>query len=505
LDAAIKIAANKANFYLANTLNIKAAWNSETGAADTVGQQLQTDRYQFYNNFELIKTLPNKKTVRFYSFNGYMRTPQRLDIQPGLYADMLNYGQSFTTLEQTSSSSHFSSRTSFNFSTAKRSFKQHYYGGIDIDIQRLYSLLQPLRQNGVPATPAPDSLQNELHWQTYRTYITGEYTYSWRYFRIEASLPVSYRLLLIEDVFPQNKQTINRVLFTPNIAVTYDLNRCWKLKATYSFTNSIGTLQNSYTGYLMQNYRNFNRNDGRLADYKTHSYGLRTIYRDALKALFANVDVYYEQYHSNVLREQSFTGLLQVQNTISQPVVSQVYGVNGSVSKSLYALRSTISLSANYYESASSQIMQGALIEFRYRNYGFKPTIESRLSSWGGISYALLWNESRSIVASDATAYPLLRSVSNRITLNLFPVSGLMLTASYEHYHNNAVSEGRNRSFADLGVSYKFKSVELAFAWSNIFNAKQYVIASYDNISAFLSVYEVRPAQILVTAKFKLW
>jgi hypothetical protein len=505
LDAAFKISANKDNFYLANTLNVKAAWHDETGMADTVRQQLQTDSYQLYNNFELIKTLPDDKSIRFYSFNGYVHTPQRLGIQPGLYASLLNHGQPFTTLEQTSSFNHFSSSTAFNFSTAKRGFKQHYYGGIDIDLQQLHSSLQPLQQNGVATTTVPDSLQNKLHWQTYRAYITGNYTYSWRYFRIEATLPVSYRLLLIEDILPQKKQIINRVLFTPDIAVTCDLNRYWKLKASYAFTNTIGTLQNSYTGYLMQNYRSFNRNDGRLADYKTHSYVWRTIYRNALKALFANVDVFYEQQYSNMLREQSFTGLLQVQRTINQSVVSHVYGMNGSISKNLYALHSTVSLSANYYESASSQMMQGALLDFRYRNYGFKPAIESQPVSWGGLSYSLLWNESKSIVASDEMIYPLLRSVSNRITVNLFPVTGLTLTASYEHYYNNAVSEGKSKSFADASVSYKFKAMELSCVWSNIFNTKQYVTASYDNVSAFLSIYDIRPAQILVTAKFKLW
>ncbi|MDR1056640.1 MAG: TonB-dependent receptor [Prevotellaceae bacterium] len=505
LDAAVNITANKDNFYLTDKLNVKAAWDGEAGVADTVGQRLQSDSYQIYNNFELIKTLPNDRSIRFYSFNGYAHTPQQLAIQPGLYADLLNHGQPFVTLEQNTLFRHFSSKTSFNFSTAKRGFRQNYYGGIDVDIQQFHSLLQPLQQTGVPASVAPDSLQNELHWQIYKAYITGNYIYERKYFRIEVSLPVSYRLLLIEDVFPQQKQTINRFLCNPDIAITYDLSRYWRLKAGYSFTQNMGALQDSYTGYLMQNYRNFNKNDGRLADYKTHSYVFRIIYRNALKALFANIDFFYEQHHSNMLRERSFSGLLQVQNTLNQSVVSQMYGVNGSISKNLYNLHSTVSLSANYYESASSQMVQGALLDFRYRNYGFKPGIESQPVSWGGISYALLWSKSRSIVAGNTVAYPLLRSVSNRITVNLFPVAGLTLSMGYEHYYNNAVAEGKNCSFADVSASYKFKSVELAFICSNVFNAKQYVTASYDNVSAFLSVYDIRPAQVLVTAKFKLW
>jgi hypothetical protein len=505
LDAAVKITTNKDNFYLENTFHVKAAWDDETGTVDTVGQQLATESYRVSNHFELVKTLPNDRALRFYSFNGFAHTPQQLAIRPGLYPSWVNRGQPFATLMQNTEYNHFLSKTQVFFSITRRRFRQNYYGGVEVQRQQLLSLLQPLQANGHPAAPAPDSLQNRLHWQSYHVYLTGDYAYEWRYLKIELKLPVGYRLLLIDDRAPQERQTTNRVFCNPDVAVTYDLNRYWKLRANYFFHNDVGTLQNSYTGYLMQNYRRFNRNDGRLADYTTHSYLFRTIYRNALKALFANVDVFYEQFHSNRLRGQDFTGILQVGNSINRPVTTQSYGVNGSVSKNLYALRSTVSLSANYYESASSQLSQGAIVAYRYRSYGLKPAVESQLASWGSLSYSLLWNESRSMIETHVSGYPLIRSVSNRATLHLFPVAGLTLSVGYEHYYNNAVSEGKNRSFADLSAGYKFKNVELSLAWSNIFNSGQYVTASYDAVSAFVHVYEIRPAQILITAKFKVF
>jgi hypothetical protein len=505
LDAAVKISTNKDYFYLTNTLNVKAAWNGEQGRADTVNQHLQTNDYYLSNNFELIKTLHNEKTIWFSSFNGFTHTPQQLEIHPGLYASAVNHGQPFASLVQTTGYNQFLSRTQGNYSIAKRGFHQAYYGGLDISLQSLQSVLQPEHFIDAPPIATPDSMQNNLHWKTYKAYITTGYTYLWRRLRAELLLPVNYLLLQIDDKLPQEKQTINRLTCNPNIIVTYDINAYWKLKANYTFNQNIGNLRNGYTGYIMSNYRNFKRNDGQLADTKLHSYGFRMIYRNALKALFANVDVFYEQFYSNMLREQSFAGVLQIQQTINQPVVSKSYGVNGSISKNLYALHSTVSLTANYYETTSSQISQGALVDFRYRNYSFNPTIKSQLTSWMSLDYSLLWGESKSVIENAIAGYPLIRSVSNRITMRLFPITGLTLSIDYEHYYNNAVSEGKNKSFADVSAGYKFKNVELSCVWANIFNVGQYVTASYDAVSAFVYVYEIRPAQVLLTAKFKLW
>jgi hypothetical protein len=506
LDAAIKIGTNKNNFYLNNTINVQAAWDDEGGRIDSIHQQLETGRYYLSNNLEWIKKLPNDKAIRIYSFNGFVHTPQQLVIRPGLYAAVVNDGKPFQSLQQTLECNQFTSLTTASFSTSKRGFRQNYYGGLDISLQSLQSVLQPESFVGTSTAAAPDSMQNNLHWDTYKAFVTGEYSYSQRRFRAELSLLVSYLLLQIEDKFLQTQHpAINRLVCNPNIAVTYDIGAYWKLKTNYNFMQHIGNLRDGYTGYVMQNYRNFNRNDGQLADTKLHSYGFRIIYRNALKALFANVDVFYEQFHSNLLREQSFVELLQVQKNINQSNISKTYGVNSSISKNLYALHSTVSLSANYYETAAEQVSQGGLVDFLYRHYSFNPTIKSQFASWGGIDYSLSWSESKSIIEDMTVGYPLIRSVSNRFTFRLFPLTRLTLAVTYEHYYHNAVLDGRSKSFADASVNYKFKNMELSCVWSNIFNTGQYVTATYDAISAFVHVYDIRPAQILFTAKFKLW
>jgi len=502
----IKWEANKESFYLNNAFNLNASWMDNTGITatiDTIGQDLKTDLVNLSNRFELIKNFSGGKDIYFNSFNGYVQTPQNLLIRPALYADIVNNGQPFEELNQQTTFKDFSSKAHFSFSIRKRRFTQSYWGGYDLSVQSLNSLLQPLQNTGMPTHAPPDSLQNDLLWQKYRIYVQPTYTYYLgRKLRIDARFPVSYNLLLINDKIPDEQQPINRILFNPSLTIVYDLAKNWSMKANYSFYNHLGNIQDSYTGYIMRNYRSLSRNDGQLAETKSNACFLRTSYRNAFQALFAHVDLFYEQYTSNMLREQSYTGILQMQNSIRQSITSETYGVGGNISKNVYSWKTTFALSGNYYDMLSSQMVQSELVDFRYIGYGLKPKVEFQAFSWSGLSYTLLWNDSKNVIKTAES--PSIRTISHTAKLYFYPVERLEIITGYENYYNNAISDGRYKSFADLGIGYRFKWADVSLTWSNIFNTNQYNTASYIDLNEFINVYEIRPAQILAKVKFKL-
>ena len=505
--ATITLEANKEKFYLKNALNLNASWMNHTGiseAMDTmIHQKLKTNLYNVSNRLELIKNFSGEKSMRFYSFNGYAQTPQNLLIKPALYEEIINNGQPYEKLNQQTTFKDFSSKTSFSFFITKPKFTQSYWGGFDATVQSLNSLLEPLQDNGMPASLAPDSLQNDLLWQQYKIYIQPSYTYRpWRKLHLELLLPLSYNLLLISDKIPDNRKPIHRVLFNPSLTVLYDITQKWSFKTNYSFYNYLGSIQDSYTGYIMRNYRSYNRNDGQLADNKSHACFLRVSYRNAMRALFANVDLFYEHLTSNMIRDNAYSGILQMQNNIRKSVASHTYGVGGTISKNVYSWRTTFSVSGNFYDMSSSQMVQGELIDFRYINYGLKPRIESQISSWAGLSYTLLWNGSKNVIKKSNNSS--IHSIANYVKVYFYPVKGLEILAAYEHYYNNTISKEKNKHFVDLGISYRWKWADISLIWSNIINTHQYNTVSYIDLNEFVNIYEIRPSQILLKVKFKI-
>ena len=509
VNATVKYTVNKDKFYLTNAIDLTASWVDHNGIAatvDTINQALNTNSCNISNKFEFIKNFSNDKNYRIYSFNGFVRTPQSLLIQPGLYEDILSNGLPYSQLRQTTSFDNFVSLTTFNFSTAGRGFWQHYYGGVDIAIQSLHSLLQASDNNGQPVIAAPDSLQNNLGWEKYKAFLSANYRYAWRHFEVELSLPISYNLLFINDKLPHRRQTINRILFNPSLTVRYKPNRYWNIRANFGWYDNIGNIRNSYTGYIMCNYRSFNKYDGTLANATTGSAALNFAYRNPLKALFFNISLMYEHFSSNMMYDLSYTGILQTQKTIKHPYNSNTYGINGTISKTFYALNnSTVSLSANYYTMSAAQINQGELIDFRYYGYWIKPAIETQIASWGSISFASLWNNSKVIMKKNTLDSPTISSLSDYLTINLFPVDNWSIGLGGEHYYNNAVSDNRNKFFADINLKYKTRKLEIMAKWMNIFNTGQHTTASYSETNEFVYIYDIRPSQILVTVKFKLW
>ena len=505
--ATFTLEANKEKFYLKNALNLNGSWMDDKGMAatvDSINQHLKTDLYNISNKFELIKEMGGK-WMRFYSFNGFAQTPQNLLITPALYEDIVNNGEPFEKLMQQTLFNDFSSKTHFSFGITKPKFNQSYWGGLDVSVQSLNSLLQPLQSDSSAITLSPDSLQNDLLWQQYKIFIQPNYTYKpWKKLKLDLSLPLSYNLLLINDKNLEKQKPIHRVLFTPTFTVLYEITQKWSLKANYSYYSYLGSIQDSYTGYILRNYRSFIRNDGQLADNKSHGCFLRVSYRNVMQAVFAYLDFFYDHFTSNMLREYSYIGILQVQNSMLQSVSSNTFGVRGNISKNVYAWRTTFSLTGYYNDVFASSMVQNQLIDYRYSYYGLQTKIESQLSSWAGLSYSLLWNGSQMFVKKEKSENIPIHSISNYVKLYFYPIKRLELMCGYEHYYNNYISEGRNKHFADVGVSYRWKWADISLVWTNIINTHQYFTASYSGLDEFVNIYEISPSQVLLRVKFKI-
>ncbi|WP_352422604.1 hypothetical protein [Proteiniphilum sp.] len=59
--------------------------------------------------------------------------------------------------------------------------------------------------------------------------------------------------------------------------------------------------------------------------------------------------------------------------------------------------------------------------------------------------------------------------------------------------------------FGNLGARYRMKNVDWMLDWTNIFNTRQFVTYSYNDISSYSSVYRLRPAEALLKVRFKIF
>ncbi len=506
LDGEVQLNSNSEKYYLNNMLKFSGKWNSDEGSAissDSIYQDLDKPSYKINNTFQWIKNR-NKSSLNVYSFNGYSWAPQSLIVNPVLYADLFDKSQNWQSMRQDLTQDYFSSSTKLTYGLDKYRWEQRYTFGVDLDIQHLESTLRP-QSSGKDMGQESDSLKNDLQWNKYVLYFVPSYGYKYGQFQANASLPFSYNILRVNDKVPNEERNTNQFYINPSLTLKYKINAFLDLFGIASYRNSLGGITSGYTGYIMRTYRTLLKNDGKLPETQTQNYNLYFNYRHPIKELFGNVGVTYFNMRSNILSGYDYRGILSIKKTVDVPNTTEGIRLDGRISKGLDRIASTISLAVNYSNSSSSQISQDEIVKFKSDSYSLTPGITTRLRSWGSFSYRFRFSESKSTVENDASDFRPIRNTSQTAQFNVFPMKGLSINLGYEYFYNSAIAEGnRTMSFGDLGAKYKWKDTEFIFSYTNIFNSKQYISASYSDISTYYYAYDLRPAEVLLKVRFKL-
>ena len=497
-EATFKIESNKEKVYFANSLNLSAKWdfnNGNTITPDIVRQHLDAKKFNITNKFDLKKNIGGN-ILSFVSTNSYNHTPQEMTVKSNLYKDLFANDVHVEELIQNTVFNGFNSDNVLFMGFHAGNF---IFGGsavANMEIQTLESSLNPVGQRII------DSLNNNLVWNKYNVSLRSGCTYKKNGLQVGLSLPIEYDILHIIDKIPNTKENIDRLSFNPYFNLVYDFSSRWTVKANYSHNSYFGSIRSIFTGYILQTYNMLNRYDGQLADNKSDNYYLRFAYRNVTKSFFGNINFFYEQYHSNLLLDRSFIGIIRKQETIIHNTITDTYGFSSELSKYFSKIRTTVKLKPNYLYASSSIIQQGEIIDYDDEIFGLKCGLETCLFSSVEVSCDINWNISRTITATET--YPNINTLSNFLKINVFPMEKITVTAGLEHYYTTSVSNKTNMFFADLYLKYKFSKIDLSLAWCNIFNTTEFNTITYNEVNKFIYNYEVRPSQIILTMKFKI-
>jgi hypothetical protein len=519
-DAEFQLSGNKDKLYLNNLLKLTGAWDNERGnaiGADSVRQHLEKPNYGINNTFDLVKNY-EKTALNITSFNGFSTSPHTLTVNPVLYDNLFEQASGVDAMRQSTTLNNFRSITTASAGYEKGNLKQNYALSFRADLQHLNSDLTsptspPALSQREGAFPLPfmedggrvDSLRNDLLWNKLEWLFTPRYTYNYDDWHLGLSLPFNYTALLINDKVRDNKESNTRLYFNPSFMLQYKISAYWDMYANAGYYNGMGGISNEYAGYIMQSYRSLMRNEGDLYETKSQNYSINLNYRNPIKSLFGNARISYSNNKANLLYGYDFDGILQVQKSLTLPNRREEISAEFNVNKVIDAIASTIRLGGNYSSSTSSQLVQGEVVKFGSQHYSLNPSITTKIQSWSSLSYNVTFVENRTQLKSGNNNLEPIRTVSQRANLNIFPLKGLTFNLEYEYFYNNAIASGsRTMSFGDVGVKYKWKKMEFLLDYTNVFNSKQYISASYSDISSYYYAYDLRPAEILLRVRFKI-
>ncbi|WP_158797915.1 hypothetical protein [Pedobacter sp. L105] len=505
-NGALKINTNKENYYLDNLFSFSGQRNQTEGSVihqDTVFQQLKDPLYQFDNTFSLIRNY-KKISFKFFSYTSYTSTPELLNIQPVLYNDIFTGIEDPLTMRQNLIQKKFIFKNKVSFGLNSRHFKQNYSIGINTNLQDFRSKLGEQSSSG-RLSATQDSLSNHLRWNKIEMYFNPDYTYVSNKFRLEAILLLNYTHLYTDDLITEQDKVISRLFFNPAVILNYDLNPLLSLSADARYNNRVGELNDVFTGYIMESYRNLVKNDGKLPENQNQTYNLTLNYRHPIHELFINLGSSYSRDHFNLLYSYDYQGVLSIKNTNIIPNIKSMSTVFGRVSKGIDAIGGTITVYTNYSHSLGKQISQDKILNYKNQVLIIRPIIDMRIKSWTSLTYTFQYTQSKNAILNDISTFPAIYGNTQIAQLNFFPSKGLTINLAHEYYYSSATSTGNKAmNFTDAGIKYLYKNLEFNAEYNNIFNSKQFISASYIDTSMYYYAYNLRPAQVLLKARFKI-
>ncbi|MEA4918389.1 hypothetical protein [Proteiniphilum sp.] len=509
LEMSVKLNSNAEKNFFNNSLNIKGNWNNDRGTGitrsnvgdmnETLSQYLSKPAFSVDNSLDFIKEIGKKNYKIFFSV-AYNHSPHNLTVTPANYFGSKN----LSSLEQSVVSNNLSSslRTSYGLKVRNVNIDYGIWGSVDL--KGLDTELTGTDTASLFVTAA-DSLKNDLWYNTCQVGINQNYTYSNNgRLKVTLAIPVVNHTLAINDRIPDKSTQYNRWIINPSLKVSYDLTRELAASMGGNFQKNYGNMGNAYTGYIMHSYRSLLRNTiDHLFESRSGGANISLQYRDAFRQLFFNMGANYGKSWSNLLYGFDYNGIMQVKKTIDQPTQSENYGFNFSGSKGFDFWKTTLNVSGGYSEGRGDQLIQDEILTYRSEGYNAGASINTTPSTFINLSYSFGWSKSWSFSEELPTRFPAIRSQNHSAGIWVNPTKSFGINLSGDYRYNSAVNN-RNTTFLDARMRYKNGKTEWELECNNLFNVKQYISASYTNLSTYYYRYNLRPRSLLLNVRFKL-
>lgn len=254
----------------------------------------------------------------------------------------------------------------------------------------------------------------------------------------------------------------------------------------------------------MHNYRSMMRNtNDDLFKTRTMNGNLSATYRDVYNLLFINGKVDYNYTWKNLLYGYNYQGIMSEKTTLLQPGKQQNVAMNINMSKGFNFWSTTIRFSGRYSNTKGKQLIQEQLVDYRTQGYEFSTYLHLIPNRFVDASNSFIFEKNKSRISDSSHYFSSIKNIANIIRLNVHLTNALTINWNVELQYNNLTSK-RHTSFADAGIKYKYKEIELEFELNNIFNSKKYISAFSSHTYTHFYSYNLRPMSAFVKVRFKL-
>ena len=489
MQVALQFRNNANKNYLNNRLSFNGSWNRNNGVVadgnQEISQMHKQPRITIDNDFRMIRRF-GKWQVDFVSNTDYNRLTSELQVKPMVFSQ-------FFDEEGDGTGQHIEAerfRTENSVSTSYRAGFWNFYlkGGVNAHIENLSTVLSPL--NGIGSVA--DSLMNDSKWRRFDVSLQPQIAYSKHSFNMSFVSPLEVAVI----------NGGNHYLARPSVYMNWKISYNLKMSAYGAYNMSLGDLYDSYSGYIMRDYRFASKNEGNSARTGTQNYGLDMSYSNPASALFASADVSYFRSSRSQTVNNLYEGDSFIAEAIERDNVSSGLSANGRVSKRFSAISTTISLNGGWSRSWSETMVQGEVTPVTMDRYNVGGSLNSNIGRYVIFDYS----GSYSVHSVDGyNSVDPVGTLKQNAALNFVICKRVLMNVGAEHYFCGEIQgEDRNMVFMNASASYKFKRFEFILEGRNLLDKRSFSAIEYSDTFCYAYAYELRPLSVMFKVRFSL-
>lgn len=488
LSADIVLTANTSAYYLKNKLNADLLWDDiDMGITGTYPntQSASVPHHRFSNDLEMLKRSGNK-TYTLNSYNLYQVKPQHLAV---------------IRMDEEQHQDVRSSAFYTNTNTSMAFFVK------PVTIAMKMGITGAFRSMESELTGVSDTLgvmNNDLSMNYINLYVSPELEYKKDGLEAKFNMPVSFAPYRYHDKIQKSIDSDTKFLLSPRLYIRYYFTSRLSVSVSGRLAQSPVEEQQFYSGLLLQNYRNLSCG---FIDYNTanqKSASLNIAYKKPLKAFFANASVIRSWTETKRTSSRSFIDDYILNTSVSQDNSSDVWMLDGNVSKGLDIINGMVSLRSSYMGYNGSIFQNEISTPYSSNTWNITPKINSRIATWCNLSYEFNYGSNR-LNVKDTGVKSSSESISQVLSCNFIPGKKYYIQLTGEHYYNKMSNNVSKHLFlADAEFTYSFASGwELNLSVKNIFNQDEYSYTVYDGLTSMSKEYKIRPRNFLASVFFR--
>ena len=489
MQVALQFRNNANKNYLNNRLSFNGSWNRNNGVVGDGNQEISQvhmqPRIAVDNDFRMIRRF-GKWQVDFVSNTDYNRLTSELQVKPMVFSQFFDEEGDGT--RQHIEAERF--RTENSVSTSYRAGFWNFYlkGGVYAHIENLSTVLSPL--NGIGSVA--DSLMNGCRWRRFDVSLQPQIAYSKHSFNMSFVSPLEVAVI----------NGRNHYLARPSVYMNWKISYNLKMSAYGAYNMNLGDLYDSYSGYIMRDYRSVSKKEGNSARTGTQNYGLDMSYSNPASALFASADVSYFRSSRSQPVNNLYEGDSFIAEAIERDNVSSGLSANGRVSKRFSTISTTVSLNGGWSRNWSETMVQGEVTPVTMDRYNVGGALNSNIGRYVIFDYS----GSYSVHSIDGyNSVDPVGTLKQNAALNFVIAKRVLLNVGAEHYFCGEIQgEDRNMVFMNASASYKFKKFEFILEGRNLLDKRSFSAIEYSNTFSYAYAYELRPLSVMFKVRFSL-